>query len=254
MNNQQSSEREQEQFLGKIQELVATAKENGSKVTEQELKSAFTDMNLGANQMEQVRVFLRGSGVVIDASAGSTVPIEERITQEEHNYLEEYTSLINSIELPSESVLDAVKLSAMAGEKSAQKELIEFSLGKVIEISHLYAGQGVFVEDLIGAGNEALTIGVTLLGPLEHPQEVDGFLGKRIMDAMEDLIAEAIDAHAVEKEVENRVNLVADKARELASELGRKVTPAELAAEGDVTLAQIQEAVRLSGNKIEEIE
>ncbi len=243
----------QAKFLAKIQETVALAKENGSKIAENDLFAEFAEMDLSDEQMEQVRAYLRGSGVVIDSSAGSSVPLEERITEEEHNYLEEYTTLIESIELPSDSVLDAIKLSAMAGERSAQKELIEFSLGKVIQIARLYAGQGVFVEDLIGSGNEALTIGVTLLGPLEHPEEVDGFLGKRIMDAMEDLIAQTIDEHAVEKEVENKVNLVAEKARELSAELGRKVTPGELAAEGEVTLEDIEEARRLSGDKIEEI-
>jgi hypothetical protein len=54
--------------------------------------------------------------------------------------------------------------------------------------------------------------------------------------------------------MEDMVNLVADKARELAEELGRKVTPMELAGEGDVTADQIAEAVRLTGGRIEDLD
>ena len=45
-----------------------------------------------------------------------------------------------------------------------------------------------------------------------------------------------------------------DKAAELAKTLGRKVTPEELAREGEVTMEQITEAVRATGKAIEDIE
>jgi RNA polymerase primary sigma factor len=109
------------------------------------------------------------------------------------------------------------------------------------------------MEDLIGAGNEALLIAVTQLAPLEAPDEVDGFLGRRIMNAMEDLIALNLDIKAAEKTVEEKVNLVADRAKELAEELGRKVSVAELAKEYEMDPEEIAEAVRLSGNAIADI-
>jgi RNA polymerase primary sigma factor len=142
----------------------------------------------------------------------------------------------------------------MAGDREAQGRLTEAMLPKVIDIARLYAGQGVLMEDLIGGGNEALALGVTLLGPLEKAEEVEGFLGRRIMDAMEDMIAANMDERAGDKAVEDKVNRVAEKAAELAGELLRKVTPQELAAEGELTLEEILEAVRFSGNKIEDID
>ena len=134
-----------------------------------------------------------------------------------------------------------------------EEVLVEYSLRKVVDIARLYAGQGVYMEDLIGAGNERLLTAVTQLAPLEKPDEVDGYLGRRIMDAMEDLVASNLDEKAAEKAVEERVNLVADRARELAEELGRKVSVAELAREYDMDPEDIQEAVRLSGNAIGDI-
>lgn len=236
-------------FLERMKEVTQSASENGNTITEEDLRKAFEDLELEEKQMLQVREFLKENGIGI----GEALPLEEVISEEEMNHLEEYEALIDSIELPSENVLDAIKLSAMAGEKEAQKSLVEYSLRKVVDIARLYAGQGVFMEDLIGAGNEMLLRAVTQLAPLEKPDEVDGYLGRRIMDAMEDLVAMNLDERAAEKAVEERVNLVADRAKELSQELGRKVSVAELAKEYDMDPEDIQEAVRLSGNAIGDI-
>ena len=215
-------------------------------ISEEELEEAFADLDLNEDQMTQVRDFLKTKGIGI----GEALPIEEVISEEEMNHLRDYEEMLDSIEVPSDSVLDAVKLSAMAGERDAQKRLAEYSLKKVVDI----ARQGVYMEDLIGAGNEVLLIAVTQLAPLDKPDEVDGYLGRRIMDAMEDVIAANLDEKAAEKVVEERVNLVADRAREMAEELGRKVSVAELAAEYDMDPEDIREAVRLSGNAIGDIQ
>lgn len=46
---------------------------------------------------------------------------------------------------------------------------------------------------------------------------------------------------------------MADRARELAEELRRKVTPEELARETGISLRSIQDAMRMSGFQIEDI-
>lgn len=237
-------------FLKRLKETAGKAAENGNKITEEELKEAFADLELDEKQMTQVRDYLKSKGVGI----GEPLPLEEVISEEEMNHLKEYEEMIDSIEIPSDNVMDAIKLSAMAGERDAQQRLTEYSLRKVVDIARLYAGQEVFMEDLIGAGNEALLIAVTQLAPLEKPDEVDGYLGRRIMDAMEDLIAMNLDEKAAEKAVEERVNLVADRARELAQELGRKVSVQEVAAEYEMDPEDVREAVRLSGNAIGDIQ
>ena len=72
--------------------------------------------------------------------------------------------------------------------------------------------------------------------------------------AANNLIAAMLDEKAFDREMEDEVNLVADKAKELAEMLGRKVTPLELAGEGDVTSEQIADAIRLTGGRIEDLE
>ena len=50
------------------------------------------------------------------------------------------------------------------------------------------------------------------------------------------------------------MNRVADAARELAESLGRKVSMQELADETEMTLLEIMEAMKFSGDAIEDID
>ena len=142
----------------------------------------------------------------------------------------------------------------MAGDLDAQQRLVEAYLKDVIDVAKLYAGQGVSLEDLIGEGNVALAVAVSMVGSLEKPSEAQGMLAKMMMDAMENLIDEVALNEKQDKKVADKVNDVADKARELAGEMHRKVTVRELADETGLSVKAIQDACRMSGFKIEDID
>ena len=78
-------------------------------------------------------------------------------------------------------------------------------------------------------------------------------LGKMIMDAMEDFIAEDAAEAKKDRQLADKVNLVADKANELADDLHRKVTVEELMQETGMSRKSILDAIRISGDKIESI-
>ncbi len=245
----QDTAREQ-QFMKLLQDTLKQARRNGGRISQEEIAESFGSFELGKDQLDQITAYLQAHKIVVGTEVGG----DEDLPEEERNFLVSYTEVLRDIPEVPDSVLDAIKISAMAGEKSAQRELSEQMLGKVVDIARLYSGQGVSLEDLVGAGNEALVTGVSFLGHLEGPEEVEGELGRRIMDSMEDLIAAMLDEKAFDRDVEDEVNLVADKARELAQTLGRKVSPVELAAEGEVTRDQIARAIRLTGGKIEDLD
>ena len=245
-----SNIQKEQKFLSLLQETLKQARGNGGRISRDEIEEIFASLSLEKSQLEQVEGYLKAHKIVVGTQAGDL----DALPREEKDFLTSYLEMLSDIPELSDSVLEAVKISAMAGEHSAQKELSEQMMKAVVDIAHLYAGQGVSIEELIGAGNEALVTGVRLLGHLESPQEVEGELGRRIMDSMEDLISMMLDDHAQDRQMEDMVNLVADKARELAAELGRKVTPMELAGEGEVTAEQIEEAVRLTGGRIEDLD
>lgn len=233
-----------------LQKTLKEARENGGRISRDEISEIFSGLSLDRSQLEQVEGYLKAHKIVVGTQAGDV----DALPEVERDFLTSYMEMLDNIPELSDSVLEALKISAMAGEHSAQKELSEQMLRDVVDIARLYAGQGVSIEELIGAGNEALVTGVRLLGHLDSPQDVDGEIGRRIMDSMEDLISMMLDDHAQDRQMEDLVNLVADKARELADELGRKVTPMELAGEGEVTAEQIEEAVRLTGGRIEDLD
>ncbi len=212
----------------------------GSYISREQLEEAFSELGLDEEQHK--------IGIDEPPEPGDV------FTGEEMNYLETYLEELKEIREASQGEREAVTISAMAGEKQAQARLVEIWLPEVVEIAKLYGGQGVGLEDLIGEGNVAVATGVTMLGCLEYPQEAEGMLGKMIMDAMEDHISDSLAASESNQRIADKVTLVAGQARELAELLKRKVTVRELAQETALSEDEIREAVRMSGNQMEDIE
>ena len=136
----------------------------------------------------------------------------------------------------------------------ASELLPNLYLKEVVDVARLYSGQGVALEDLIGEGNVGILMGIKMLDCCESVAEVDEFVMKMIMDSMESLIMERVSDDDFDYRVLERINDLNDKAKELATELERKVTIEELAAELDSDEEHIRETVLLSGNAISYIE
>ena len=171
------------QKLGEIREL---AKEQGNYVTKEQIADAFAELNFQEEQFQMVYDYLTKHKIGID----EPVDLDKYLSEDEVDYLKMYEEELAAMESVTAGQREAILLSAMAGETDAKKRLVEIYLPQVIEISKLYTGQGVYIEDLVGEGNLALAQGVTMLGCLEHAKEAGGMLMKMGMDAMEELIQE----------------------------------------------------------------
>ncbi len=237
-------------FAEKLKEIREIAKKQGGMVTQEQVKEAFASFALQEEQMEMVQEYLKKHHV------GIGVPIEEEeyLTDGERNFLKAYLEEIEALDTVSDGEREAITLSAMAGDGEAQDRLLTLYLPKVVDVAKLYTGQGVFLEDLIGEGNVAAAMGVKLLGALEHPSEAEGMLGSMMMEAMEEYIALNAEEGKKDQKIADKVNKVADAARKLAEEYGRKVTAEELAGESSLSLKTIRDAIRMSGGKIEDLE
>ncbi len=234
-------------FAKKIEEIKKLAKEQGNVVSKEQVEETFSEIEITKEQLEPVYAYLKSKNIGI----GEPVDIEEQLSREEKDYLEEY--LESLLELPqlSDGEKRAYSMAAIAGEREGKLKIMNAFLPQVVDIAKLYSGQGVLLEDLIGEGNVALAAGVEMLGCLEEPEEVDGMLGKMIMDAMEEYITENTEAGKIDRQVVEKVNHIQELAKELAESLHRKITIEELAAETGIEEEEIKEAVRFSGNKIE---
>ena len=236
-------------FAKTLEQVKKTAAEQGYCVSKEQVEEAFAPLALSGEQMEMVYDYLHQHKIGI----GEPVDLEEYLADEEKDYLDAYLEELRTIPKLSDGELEAVTISAMAGDTDAQNRLTESYLPNVVEIAKLYAGQGVYLEDLVGEGNVAVAVGVTMLGALEHASEAQGMLGKMIMDAMEDYIAQNAEEVKKDKRIADKVNKVADAARELSDELHRKVTIEEVMTESGLSRKAIEDAVRMSGGKIEDI-
>lgn len=233
--------------LEKVQEI---AKDQGNCISEEQVQKEFAVLELNENQLEMVYDYLRKHKIGV----GQPVNMEDYLSEEEKNYLQTYLDEIAQLPTFSQGEKEAITLSAMAGDADAQNQLMQIYLPDVVEIAKLYTGQGVLVEDLIGEGNVAVAMGVTMLGCLENAKEAQGLLGKMIMDAMEDYIEESASNERADQKVADKVNQINDAAKELAEALNRKVTVEELMQETGMSRKRIMEAVRLSGDNMEYIE
>lgn len=247
---------EEKQFREKLAEVTALARGQQMCVSREQLAEAFGDMIQGEEQEKLLLEYLGSQKIAV----GDKADLDEFLSMEDKNYIREYVESLRAIEAMDKAQLEEVMLLATAGDALAQQRVLEQFLPQVAELAKLYAGQGPLIEDLIGEGNLALA-GVTLqLGCLEVDEkedvweEVNGFLGKAMMDAMEALINEDANEKNVDEQVVEKVNKVADIAGELSGDMRRKVSPEEICANSDLTMDDVLEALRVSGNLIDTIE
>ncbi len=237
-------------FAKTLEEVRKKAREQGNCISKEQVREAFAALSLEEEQLQLVYDYLEKHKIGI----GEPVDLDEYLTEEENDYLLEYMDSLQGLPELSAGEKEAAFLSAMAGEREAQRKLLEAFLSQVPEIAKLYTGQGVFLEDLIGQGNMALSEGVRMLGAAENAKDAEGMLVRMLMDSMEELIGEGLKSTDIDRKLEKRVNDIAEKARELAEELRRKVTPKELSEETGIFEEEIRAIYRMSGYAIEDIE
>lgn len=247
MGNIDNKEKE---FAEILKFVTRTARENRNVISKEQVEMAFSELDLDEKQMELVYDYLKKHNVGVDEAPDTG----ENLTDEEKNYLDDYIESLKGLRRLSESELEAVSMQAINGEKTAHGQLIEHYLPLVVDVARMYSEQGVYVEDLIGEGNVALTKGVTMLEAVGEPAEVESFLYNLMLDAMENIIEDNLSEDAGSQKVLELVNEVADRARELSEDLRRKVTVEELMEETGWDEDKIRSAIRFSGDNIEDLD
>lgn len=237
-------------FAANLEKVRRIARGQGNCISEARVREEFSGLDLNDSQMGMVLDYLEKHKIGINEPADP----DDFLTEGERDYLQDYLDQIGELSDCGAGEKEAVTISAMAGDGQAKRRLAEIHLKEVADIAKLYAGQGVLLEDLVGEGNVALAMGVEMAGSMEKPSEVPGMLAKLVMDAMEEFIRESAANERTDKKAADRVNQVADKARELAGALHRKVTVQELVEETGLSMKTVRDALRMSGYKIEDVD
>lgn len=244
----------EQQFRENLAALTELAKKQQLCISEEQLAEYFPDTVENEEQKKLLLDYLTSQKI----SVGEKADLDELLSMEDKDYLKEYEESLAALEEIPKEELEEIMLSAIAGDEDAQQIVLTQFLLQAATLAKLYAGQGVLLEDLIGEGNLALMQAVRNLGCVEAEkevfEEVSGFLGKCMMDAMEELINEEADEKNADQQMADKVNRVADVAQELYDDLKRKVSPEEICANSELTMDEVAEAMRISGNKIDTIE
>ncbi len=194
---------EEKQFRETLQQLTAQAKKQQMCISQEQLAEYFPDLIKNEEQNKLLLEYLHSQKITV----GEQADMDEFLSMEDKNYLEDYLQSIGEIRQLEQEQLVEVMYSAVAGDKEAQQVVLTQFLIEVADLAKLYTGQGVLLEDLIGEGNLALTMAVGDLACLEATEniweEVHGFLGKCMMDAMEQMIQEEENSKNIQMEQEN---------------------------------------------------
>lgn len=241
---------QEEIFRKELAELVRLGKSQGNQLSEEQVKGAFPNSGIDESKISFIYEYLMQNKIAVEEEFDP----EEVMSTEDKDFLAMFMEELEALPKVTEEEKKAVILSAMEDDEASRSRLLEIFLPKVAEIAKLYAGQGVLMEDLIGEGNVALAAAVSMTSCVDKPEEAEGFFAGMIMDAMEVLVSAEADEKEIDDKILEQVNRVAAAAEELYKELRRKITPEELAEETDLTVGEIEEAFRLSGEQIDTLD
>lgn len=244
---------EEKLYRETLEKCVRRAHEQHNYITEEEYSELFAPVKMGTNEDQLTRKYLDGIKIRFGVyeKGKDTAEDELPIGNEDGKYLGFYLEELSGLKQYSEEEKQDITRRALDDEAEAKKELVNMHLQDVVDMAKLYVYEGVSLEDLIGEGNIGLMMGVDTLGCVESIDEVEGYLGKMIMDAMDAAIASDNDDREKLDGVLKRITDIGEKASELSENLRRAVTTDELARETGIDIDDIDEAMRITGNNIE---
>lgn len=237
------------QFLQDLTTLVKMAKTNQNRITKQEIRDYFSDMDLNEGQRAMIYRYMTDQGVYIDGYELWDEPVSEEDYQE-NDQVESAIVAIYMEELKDKNQLapeqeQFVARKMLMGDEEARQLLIESNLNLVTAIAKQYKGRNLPLGDLIQEGNLGLLMGVgeyELASGLTFHDFIAGTIQKAIEDALVEDSRETISA----RKVASRANELSDLATEMAKELEREATPKELAEHMGITEDAVRELMKIS--------
>ena len=250
-----------QQFFAKLNDLLEMAKKKKNMLEYQEIGDYFKDMNLGAEQFEEILEFMEAHNIdvlrisddddedillddedeveveQIDLSVPDGVSIEDPVRM----YLKE----IGKVPLLSaEEEIELAKRREL-GDMEAKKRLAEANLRLVVSIAKRYVGRGMLFLDLIQEGN---------LGLIKAVEKFDYRKGYKfstyatwwIRQAITRAIADQARTIRIPVHMVETINKLIRVSRQLLQELGREPTPEEIAAEMNMPVERVREILKIS--------
>jgi RNA polymerase primary sigma factor len=242
---------EREEFQDKLLELGTRARQQESRISMEEVRNFFQDMELSEEQYQLIFAYLASCQVTVEGYVAPQ-PEEEQeeipLTPEEKHFLESYKQELDYLKpLEKEEILELCRQAEETGDGLAKAKLTEQFLPEVLNQAHEFRGQGLLLGDLVQEGNIGLMLALETLGLRTEGISYRDYLIQEIRSA----IAQAVEENRTEKSagelVADRLNDLSDNIKKLSDELERQVSIEELSAYMDMPVEEIEELLRLAG-------
>lgn len=253
--------RKEQEFLKKLELLKEKAMEQGSRISQEEVKAFFCDETLSEEQILLVYDYLLSQRITVTGYMKSGKIAESGgsagnggMSAEEEGYLKEYQEDLAALRTERPGEREQLLSEIASGDAKAKSRLVEIYLPVVLEIALQMRCQEVFLGDLVQEGNVSLILAVDLLkaGDVQGETEAewDMCLRKEIRQGIQILIEEQTELKRCDKRMEQKVNDLDTALHHLADEKGRAVTIEELAEYMEIPEEAILDIMKLAGEDL----
>lgn len=243
---------EQSQFRKKLEELLEQADAQDKRLTNEQIKEFFAEDGLTEEQMLLVYDFLMSQKIVVSGyykqeSQGRKVQADEsKFTDEERQYLEEYTEDLKAMKPETEGERAELLKKAAEQDALAKSRLIELYLPQVVEIAKELHEEGIYLGDCVQEGNVSLILALDML----PEEDADTFIRHEIRQGILAMMEEHKELKRRDKKLENQVNNLDETLHKMADEKGRGITMSELAEHMKISEDEILDIIKLAGEEM----
>lgn len=277
-----------DRFQEMLADILEVARVQGNRLSTQEVRDLFGDMELSEAQYEQIFAYLAAYQIKIEGYVESiteyTKAVQDAGNYEDSPKVEDSDHEIEYNEDDRENVtpetskmeqkeedsvylkmyledLEAIKDSTteenfelinkiIQGDIEAKNRFIEGNLRYVIEMANDFRNQGLSLEDLIQEGNIGLMNSLENLSRLTEKKEWKEFITDYVRQFIEEAIQEQKESSSFEDKIIEKTKLINDAANELAEDLGRKADIHELAACTRLSEKEISDILNMSADAV----
>ncbi|MBR3397696.1 MAG: RNA polymerase sigma factor RpoD [Lachnospiraceae bacterium] len=265
-------ELDKEKFLEKLKTLEEVGKAKKNTLEIDEIKSYFSDMPLGDEQMEKVRSYLEERGIdVVQFSVNDKdfddsmllikdddIPLDDEEEVDVENIdlsvpegvsvedpVRMYLKEIGKVPLLTADEEVELAMRMEEGDEEAKKKLAEANLRLVVSIAKRYVGRGMLFLDLIQEGN---------LGLIKAVEKFDYRKGYKfstyatwwIRQAITRAIADQARTIRIPVHMVETINKLIRVSRQLLQDFGREPTPEEIAEKMNLSVDRVREILKIS--------
>lgn len=231
-------------FTERLRAAAAQARADGE-LDRSEYESLLVDPDYDAAAFGEFRAGLRAAGVRLpdEADETETAPARVERTQftgeAERDLLDLYLDEIGRFPLIPHETLLAEAARSRAGDEGARKRIILANLRLVVHVARSYRNRGLPFLDLIEEGNLGLIQAVDHFEP-ERGHRFSTYAALWIRQSILRGLAEQSRAVRIPVQMFRQINRFVAARRALAGRFGREPSPAEIAAELDISVARVE--------------